>query len=54
MTDGTIRDITVVVREEDVSVSCHPNPTEWFEENNRVEDALKEVERLLENSNGLL
>lgn len=51
MADGTLRDITVVVREEDVSVFCRPNPPQWFEGNSRVEDALKEVERLLRNSN---
>jgi hypothetical protein len=51
LADGTIRDITVVLREEYVSVFCRPNPPQWFEGNSRVEDALKEVERLLQNPN---
>ena len=52
MSDGTIRDIVVVVREEDISVFCRPNLPQWFEGNSRVEDALKEVEKLLESPNG--
>jgi hypothetical protein len=50
--DGTTREITVVVREEDISIFLRPNPPEWFEGDSRVEDALKELERLLESPNG--
>jgi hypothetical protein len=49
--DGTTKDIVVVVREQDISVFCRPNPPKWFEGNNPVDDALKEVERLLQHSN---
>jgi hypothetical protein len=52
MADGTTRDIVVVVREEDISVFCRPNLPQWYEGNNQVGDALKEVERLLESPNG--
>lgn len=51
MADRTIKDITVVVREKDVSVFCRPNLPGWFEGNNQADDALKEVERLLHNPN---
>jgi hypothetical protein len=51
MADGTTRDIVVVLREQDISVFCRPNPPQRFEGNHQVDDALKEVERLLKNSN---
>ena len=50
--DGTTREITVVVREEDISIFLRPNLPEWFEGDSRVEDALKELEKLLEKPNG--
>lgn len=49
--DGTIMDIIVVVREGDISVFYRPNRPEWFEGNDQVEDALKEIERLLTSPN---
>ena len=49
--DGATRDIVVVLREQDISVFCRPNPPQRFEGNHQVDDALKEVERLLKNSN---
>ena len=51
MADGTTRDIVIVIREEDTSVFCRPNPPQWFEGNHQVEDALKEIKRLLESPN---
>jgi hypothetical protein len=49
--DGTTREITVVVREEDISIFFRPNPPQWFEGNVKIEDVLNEVERLLESPN---
>jgi len=49
--DGTNMDIIVVIREGDISVFYRPNPPEWFDGNNQIEDALKEVERLLKSPN---
>ena len=50
--DGMTREITVVVREEDISIFFRPNPPQWFEGNHQVEDVLRELERLLESPNG--
>ena len=51
MADGTTREIVVVLREEDIGVFCRPNPPQWFEGNHQVEDALKEIQGLLESPN---
>jgi len=51
LADGTTREITIVVREEDISIFFRPNPPQWFEGNVKVDDVLKEIERLLKNPN---
>ena len=47
--DGTTREITIVVREEDIGIFLRGSSPQWFEGNIKIEDALSEIERLLEN-----
>ena len=51
MTDGTTREITIVVRDEDISIFFRPNPPQWFEGNVKIEDVLHEIEKLLDRPN---
>ena len=51
LADGTNREITVVIREEDISIFFRPNPPQWYEGDVKLDDVLKEIERSFDSPN---